>query len=167
VVKLLDLGQNWQALEGSDNPFALVVMTHLKANQTQEDVNERLQAKIQLTRRLYEKEFNRQDVINLFQFIDGYLTLPDRLEDEFWLQLAELEKAKQMPYLTRLVRMRWKQVEASLIKNQLQRRIGKISANLESVIPTLSREQLENLGDELLDFEGEEDLRRWLEWCGY
>jgi hypothetical protein len=162
MVKLLDLGQDWEALEQSNNPFAIVVMTHLKANQTQEDLNQRSREKIKLTRRLYEKGYQRQDVINLFQFIDGYMTLPDELEEEFWLEVAHLEKERQMPYLTSLGRMRWEQEEATLMVRQLNRRIGEISANLEAVIPTLSREQLENLGNDLLDFEGEDDLRRWL-----
>jgi hypothetical protein len=37
VVKLLDYGQHWQELENSDNPFATVVMAHLKAQETRND----------------------------------------------------------------------------------------------------------------------------------
>jgi hypothetical protein len=34
VVKLLDYRADWAALENSDNPFATVVMAHLKALET-------------------------------------------------------------------------------------------------------------------------------------
>jgi hypothetical protein len=36
VVKLLDLGQDWSALVNNRNPFATVVMAHLKAHQMSE-----------------------------------------------------------------------------------------------------------------------------------
>lgn len=37
VVKLLDYGQQWQELENTGNPFATVVMAHLKAQETRGD----------------------------------------------------------------------------------------------------------------------------------
>jgi hypothetical protein len=47
-------------------------MAHLKALETRQNRNQRLQWKLALTRRLYEQGYERQDVINLFQFIDQY-----------------------------------------------------------------------------------------------
>jgi hypothetical protein len=41
VVKLLDYQQNWQELEESSNPFATVVMAHLKAQETRGQQQER------------------------------------------------------------------------------------------------------------------------------
>jgi len=37
IAKLLDYGQQWQTLEDSSNPFAIVVMAHLKALETRSD----------------------------------------------------------------------------------------------------------------------------------
>ena len=80
VAKLLDWGQDWDALEENSNPFATVVMAHLKASQTRSDREERLRWKLSLTRRLYQQGYQRQDIINLFSFIDWVMTLPENLE---------------------------------------------------------------------------------------
>jgi predicted transposase YdaD len=53
--------------------------------------------------------------------------------------------------------------EANLVLRQLNRRIGGISAELSANIQSLSLENLENLGEALLDFQSVEDLEQWLE----
>ncbi|GBF79319.1 Rpn family recombination-promoting nuclease/putative transposase [Aphanothece sacrum] len=53
------------------------------------------------------------------------------------------------------------QGEANLVVRQLNRRIGQISPDLSKQIHRLSIEQLENLGEALLDFKSEEDLKQW------
>ncbi|GBF81118.1 Rpn family recombination-promoting nuclease/putative transposase [Aphanothece sacrum] len=50
----------------------------------------------------------------------------------------------------------------SLIIRLLKRRIGEVSSVLESQIRSLSIEQLEELGEALLDFKSQEDLMNWL-----
>lgn len=51
--------------------------------------------------------------------------------------------------------------EANLVIRQLKRRTGQIPADLLTEIRGLSIEQLENLGEALLDFHTEEDLQQW------
>ena len=53
--------------------------------------------------------------------------------------------------------------EANLVLRLLHRRIGEIPQNLTERIQELSVEQLENLGEALLDFESQGDLVNWLE----
>jgi len=53
--------------------------------------------------------------------------------------------------------------EANLVLRLLNRRIGGISAELSANIQSLSLENLENLGEALLDFQSVEDLEQWLE----
>lgn len=80
VIKLVDYQQRQSELEVSRNPFATVVMAHLKAIETRENRIERKQQKLVLVRRLYEQGFAREDIINLFGFIDWILSLPIELE---------------------------------------------------------------------------------------
>ena len=54
------------------------------------------------------------------------------------------------------------QGQASLILRLLKRRIGQIESREETRITELSVEQLEALGDALLDFSSREDLIAWL-----
>ncbi len=54
------------------------------------------------------------------------------------------------------------QGQASLILRQLKRRLGQIESSDETRITGLSVEQLEALGDALLDFSSRDDLLAWL-----
>jgi hypothetical protein len=67
VVKLMDYRDKWSYLENSKNPFAIVVMAHLLAKQTEKDNGWRLAVKIDLTRRLYKKGYKKESIINLFR----------------------------------------------------------------------------------------------------
>lgn len=104
-VKLLDYQQQWSALEASRNPFATVVMAHLKAQETRADRLRRFEWKLALTRRLYEKDYGREDVINLFRFIDWVMSLPIELEQEFWREVHNFEEERRMPYITSVERI--------------------------------------------------------------
>ncbi len=55
-----------------------------------------------------------------------------------------------------------KEGEVSLVLRQLKKRIGTISSEDESRISNLSVEQLEDLGEALLDFSSRDDLSAWL-----
>ena len=52
--------------------------------------------------------------------------------------------------------------EANIVLRQLYRRIGEIPDNFKEQIRGLSVEQLESLGEALLDFETKDDLLNWL-----
>lgn len=109
IVKLLDYSQQWTELEASSNPFATVVMAHLKAKETRQDNQRRKQWKVDLTKRLYEKGYQRQDIINLFRFIDWVMRLPEDLENSFWQEVTQYEEEKRMPYITSVERRGIKQ----------------------------------------------------------
>lgn len=70
AVKLLDYRSRWDELEASDNIFATVVMTHLKAQDTKRNEPERKQWKLTLIKRLYERGYDRSSILDLFAFID-------------------------------------------------------------------------------------------------
>ncbi|MCC5637636.1 cytosolic protein [Nostoc sp. CHAB 5844] len=100
VIKLVDYSQRLSELESSRNPFATVVMAHLKAIETRNNRVERKQQKLVLVRRLYEQGFEREDVLNLLAFIDWMLTLPLDLEREFQHEVEQLEAEQRMQYVT-------------------------------------------------------------------
>ncbi len=105
VAKLLDYRTRWEELEASTNPFATVVMAHLKTQETRHDDDQRREWKFRLTRRMYERGYKRQDIINLFRFIDWVMTLPKDAERAFWTMMQEYEEAKQMTYITSVERI--------------------------------------------------------------
>ncbi|MDP8933229.1 MAG: DUF4351 domain-containing protein [Cyanobacteriota bacterium] len=54
-------------------------------------------------------------------------------------------------------------VQTALILRLLVRRTGEISPEIQTRIQQLSPEQLDNLGEILLDFTSQQDLIAWLE----
>ncbi|WP_287724496.1 DUF4351 domain-containing protein, partial [Microcystis sp. M018S1] len=49
-----------------------------------------------------------------------------------------------------------------LVLRLLNRRLGQVTTSVEKQVRQLSVEQLEDLGEALLDFENEADLLHWL-----
>ncbi|MBD2126898.1 hypothetical protein NDI39_23135 [Microcoleus sp. ZQ-A2] len=63
----MDYETQWQSLEESTNPFAVIVMAHLKTKATRTVPQERKQWKWSLVRRLLEGEYSREDIVRLFR----------------------------------------------------------------------------------------------------
>jgi hypothetical protein len=175
TVKLLDYRDRMEELNVSQNPFAIVVKAHLKLQETKKNNLSRKQEKMQLVRQLYEAGYNAEQILNLFNFLDWVLMLPKRLEAEFWIELKTYEEERQMPYITSVERIGYErgfdrgqeegaQRQArSLVLKQLARKVGAIPDHLLDQVNPLSIDQLESLGEALLDFESIEDLTAWLE----
>ncbi|OLP18687.1 hypothetical protein BST81_09190 [Leptolyngbya sp. 'hensonii'] len=178
MVKLLDYQTRWPELEASQNPFATVVMAHLKAQETKRNATARQQWKLSLIRRLYEAGYDRREVLNLFKFIDWVMILPEGLKQGFWLELKAYEEERQVPYITSVEEIGFergmqqgrqeghqegRQEEArSLILRQLHRRLGELPEASRGQIEGLSVAQLEALGEALLDFTHLSHLEAWL-----
>ena len=92
--------------------------------------------------------------------------LPEALEQEFLEEVRQFEEENQMPYITNAerfgIQQGKQQGEANLVIRQLNRRIGSVRSDLESQIRQLPVEQLEDLGEALLDFSSVQDLVDWL-----
>ncbi|MEH2377149.1 DUF4351 domain-containing protein [Nostoc sp.] len=156
TVKLLDYQNRWTELEKSDNPFATVVMAHLKTQQTTKQLGERKTWKFSLIRRLYEQGLQERDIRNLYRFIDWVMILPKGLEAEFWQEFKQFEQERTMSYITtgeRIGYEKGQQEQAqTLVLRQLQKRVGELPQQVREQIQGLSLEQLEALGEALLDF---------------
>jgi hypothetical protein len=105
MVKLLDYRTQWTMLDASRNPFATVVMAHLTAQETRQDVQRRARAKWVLTRRLYDLGYSREAIIDLFRFIDWLIQLPAEREDAFWAAVQQFEEEQRMSYITSVERI--------------------------------------------------------------
>ncbi len=168
---MLDYQNRWTELEKSDNPFAMVVMAHLKTQQTIKQLGERKTWKFSLIRRLYEQGLQERDIRNLYRFIDWVMILPKGLEAEFWQEFKQFEQERSMSYITTGERIGYErgkeegqQEQAqTLVLRQLQKRVGELPQQVREQIQGLSLEQLEALGEALLDFSAVADLLNWLQ----
>jgi predicted transposase/invertase (TIGR01784 family) len=125
AIKLLDYRNQWAELENSINPFATVVMAHLTAQETKTKAQERKTWKFQLVRGLYEKGYNRSQVMDLFKFIDWIIVLPERLNNSFWNELKIYEEERKMAYVTSVEKIGFKRGQQEAQK-EAQERIEKI-----------------------------------------
>jgi Domain of unknown function (DUF4351) len=182
IVKLIDFRNRWEELEQDPNPFAVVVMAHLKTMETKPNPEQRKVWKLSLIRGLYERGLDRQDIINLYRFIDWLMLLPKNLEKTFWNELKTFEEERKVMYVTTGERIGFEeglqqgmqqgmqqgvqQGELTLILRLLARRVGGISHDIEAQIRTLSLAQVESLGEALLDFSQPSDLNDWLNLHG-
>jgi len=179
VIKLLDYESQWDQLAVSRNPFAIVVMAHLKTKETHNNFLERKDWKLRLTIMLYEQGYEPQDILELYNFLDWLMQLPKTLEQQFQVELEQFEETRQMKYVTAIERMAEErgqeqgqaqgqaqgqlQAGRSIVLRQLARRLGELPDRTLTQINALSIEQLELLGEALLDFTTIANLTQWLE----
>ncbi len=130
IVKLLDYESRWNDLEQNTNPFAIVVMAHLKAKATRQDAQTRLQWKKLLAKNLYQRGYSRQDILELLRFIDWLLVLPDKLELEFEQTLKEVTEETKMPYLATFERRAMRKASLQTAREYV---IDVLKIRLESV----------------------------------
>jgi hypothetical protein len=63
-------------------------------------MSERKQWKWTLIRSLFERGYRREEVENLFRFIDRMMSLPKQLEQQLRTQLIEYREERQMPFIS-------------------------------------------------------------------
>jgi Domain of unknown function (DUF4351) len=186
IVKLLDYSED-NLLDHYDNPFAIVTLAHLKTKETHNNPESRKTWKFRLTTMLYDRGYGRQDILELYNFLDYMMALPESLSKQFDLELEAFEETKRMKYITTIER----QAEArgielgeargielgeargielgssrkarSLIQRQLTHRFGNLPAILITKIDKLTLDQIDQLSEALLDFSRLQDLEQWVE----
>ncbi|MFB2917491.1 MULTISPECIES: transposase [Aerosakkonema] len=105
IAKLLDYEAQWESLEQTTNPFGMVVMAHLRTKATPQNPESRLQWKLNLVRRLYDRGYSREDIVQLFRFIDWIMVLPKELASSFKQVARSYEEASRMRYVTSIERL--------------------------------------------------------------
>lgn len=99
-VKLLDYANRVAELEQSKNPFAHVVLAHLKTLETRRDPENRRVWKFRFARGLYERGFSKEDIRQLLRVIDWLMELPVQAQKRFVKELHEYEEGQTVPYVT-------------------------------------------------------------------
>jgi hypothetical protein len=178
VVKLLDYEGGLESLLDQENVFALVTAAHLMTKKTRGDENDRLDAKFRLTRLLFERNWDRQRIIDLFAIIDWMMRLPDGLDHKFMQQLHSLEEEEKMQYVTSVERIAreqgwedglkegrqegWQEGrqegEIRLLRRQLNHRFGELPDWVEMKLSEASAETIEDWAENLIEADSIEDV---------
>jgi hypothetical protein len=135
-VKLLDYANRETELEGDRNPFARIVLAHLKALETRHDPARRRDWKFRLVRGLYEQGFEAEDVRQLFRLIDWLMELPRALNNLFWDEVKAFEEERNVPFITTPERIGIEKGLLQGIEEALQAKFGEEGVKL---LPEITR----------------------------
>ena len=160
--KLIDFESNWDALEQTENVFALVVMAQLKAKRVKGG-DARKDAKVGIIRMMYERGYSKEQIQELFNVIDWMIQLPSALNDDFLNAVYAIEEDKKMPYINTAERVGLEKGEQIGLQRGLQRgrQEGEAMALRKLIkmkfgdVPEWADEQLSNADIAKLD--------RWIE----
>lgn len=155
---------SWRDYLSQRNPVAAALMAKMRI-----DPADRPKVKAECLRLLATLKLDSARTRLISGFVDTYLTLSETEVQVFQEEIGRLEKTEQegvMEIVTSWMQQgieQGAQREArSLILRQLVRKVGVLPAVTQTQIDELPLEQLEVLGEALLDFVSLSDLQTWL-----
>jgi hypothetical protein len=92
TVKLNQFAPRLEQLLTEANVFALVTAAHLLTQQTRSQHVQRHEAKLRLVRLQYERNWDRQRIVDLFCVIDWMMQLPPALKKQLMDEIDDLEE---------------------------------------------------------------------------
>jgi hypothetical protein len=159
---------NWQEYAQLRNPVASALMAKMKMKR-----QDRPRVKLECLKQIAQLRLNPAQARMISGFVDTYLRLEDQEEQVFQAELDRIdpsEKRGVMEVVTSWMEQgievgveRGRQEEGqSLVLRQLNRRVGSLPEVIETQVKSLPLEQVEALGEALLDFTSLADLENWL-----
>jgi hypothetical protein len=159
--KLLDYAGHEAELEADANPFARVVLAHLKVLETRRDLPGRQAWKWRLVRGLYERGFSPDDVRKLLRLIDWLMDLPKNLDDQFWTDLQTFQQEKTMPFISLPERVAMRALLRSVIEDALRAKFGAEGATLMPAVANIHElDQLRALHVAIIKAASMDEVRR-------
>jgi hypothetical protein len=157
----------WQDYAQQQNPVASALMSKMKMKR-----QERPLVKVECLKQMAKLRLNPAQARMISKFVDNYLRLEGQEMATFQAELDRIEPGQKeavMEVLTSWTEEgiergleRGAQRERSLVLRLLNRRVGTLPETIQTQVEALPLEQLEALGEALLDFTGLSDLENWL-----
>ena len=154
------------------NPFAIVVMAHLKVLELARtgDINALADWKYNLVTMAYERGYDQQWVRQLYRFMDWLVRLPPALKLSFEARIRQYEEEKQMPFVTGLEQVG---IEKGKIEGKIEgkrdltlkvltARVGQLPDAIQARIAQLPEADLDALTIASLNFFTLAELENWL-----
>jgi len=104
IIKLFDYWNDWDTLESSTNPIAIVIRIHLMSLETSESPEWRYEHKVELFQTLYKANYSKTEILELYRFLDWVLALPEELEQQFDDLIEQYEEGNKVQYVTSIER---------------------------------------------------------------
>ena len=151
---------NWRDFLRQNNPVAIALMSKMSINKS-----DRPTVKAQCLRLLVTLKLDPAKMYLINGFIDTYLNLNEREKQVFDSELDKmnLQEKENIMQITNS----WKEEgivegQSNTILRQLSRKFGTLDPSIGNRIKSFPPEQLDNLTEDLLDFQTLDDLNNWL-----
>ena len=121
-------------------------MAHLKTKATTGKLQQREQWKWTLIRGLYDRGFEREQIIKLFEIIDNMMTLSTELQSSLESKIKQFEEERTMPLMSNMELRgieQGKEIGAlekarNYIKTVLKTRLGDIPIDIEQAVDKIA-----------------------------
>jgi len=147
---------NWRNYLMQQNPVAAALMAKMRI-----EPKDRPKVKAECLRLLATLKLDPARTQLISGFVDTYLRLNAQEKRVFEAEIGKLEET-QKEGIMQIVTSWAKEAERTLILRQLTRRVGQLPETILAQVNELPIEQLEALGEALLDFADLSDLQAWL-----
>jgi Domain of unknown function (DUF4351) len=163
---------NWQEYAQLRNPVASALMAKMKMKRQERPI-----VKLECLKQMARLRLNPAQTRMISGFVDTYLTLEGQEEAVFQAELDRIEPSQKEVVMEVVTSWMQKGIERgieqgiergiergerSLILRQLNRRVGSFPRVIQAQVEALPLNQLESLGEALLDFTSLADLENWL-----
>jgi len=136
----------------------LITAAHILTQQTRKKNQARYEAKLRLVKILYQRQWDKQRVIDLFIVIDWLMKLPEWLDQQVWHEIETIEESEKMQYITSVERIgiakgRVKgrvEGESRLLRKLLEHRFGALPAWAIDKLNSAPEQDLETWGEAVL-----------------
>ena len=150
----------WRRFVRQENPVASALMAKMKMS-----AKDRPKVKAECLRLLASLKLDPARATLIGGFVDSYLRLTAQEMKQYERELARFtptERNETMEIMTSWHREGRLEGKETLVMRQLRRRFGAVSEEVTARLDRLSAEQLDDLGEALLDFGAVSDLEQWL-----
>ena len=158
----------WRRFVKQENPVASALMAKMKMS-----ARDRPKVKAECLRLLAGLKLDAARTTLIGGFIDSYLSLTAQEMKQYERELAGFTPAERDATMEIVTSWHREGVtegiaqgiargKETLVERQLRRRLGSVPSEVIARLDGLSPEQLDDLGEALLDFSGPADLESWL-----
>jgi len=112
-------------------------MAHLKTKFTGKNLVKREQWKWTLSRLLYQRGYNRKQIVDLYKLIDLMMSLPPELQISFEEKLTQYQEERKMPLLTNIEQRATKKTNQQNIIDLLESRFNTLPEKLVNSIKNI------------------------------
>ncbi|MBC7472815.1 MAG: hypothetical protein H7263_00880, partial [Candidatus Sericytochromatia bacterium] len=144
------LEQNQELLKKSNNIFAFLVLAVLYSLKAKDNQKTKLKFKVELTKILVERNYSQDEITELFEFINLFLSFSsEKYDNLFYEELEKMPKVKEKEVLNSFEKFMMKKLKSKIEdkSKEIAKNFKELGVELEKISKAtgLTKEEIENL----------------------